>query len=355
MAARRSKRGFIAPQTAAALSALDFAAAAQAFRRALAIANTGRADDDATDAASDVIAEMADRMLSIPVTAPADIAEKVVAYGWMNTLMSDLSDPAQQHRIAASSNDAAKGLLAIYLDLKAPAPDRSVWDAAVRQWEDATEALRVADATSHTDDDYDAEHGPFAVWCDAWEALMDAPAPDALANIYKLRTIIAEAYGEAPGDDADNLTFMQALLNDRAQDSGFTNVRLLQDAYRQAGIYHPVLGLVRQKAAMADAPPAMSDTAACEPRISELDALIRFVEEAHRRSEDDDADPDDVAAYAPLAKAKQTAVERLLAYSAKTTREAYRKLTALRAVEDFDSDTEQTVLALQRDLERLAS
>jgi hypothetical protein len=110
-----NKRGLVAPQPAAALAALDFAHASEAFRRALSLP-TGPTEAD-TDAAAEVVAQCADRLLGIPTTRPAHIAEKVAAYAWLANVSPNLSDPATQYRIAEGQDDTAKGLLAIYLDL----------------------------------------------------------------------------------------------------------------------------------------------------------------------------------------------------------------------------------------------
>lgn len=242
------KRSFVPAQASAAVAALDFRASNEAFRSALAAAS-GQADDPATDAAADAIAQAADQMLSIPVSAPADIAEKVVAYAWMNTLTADLSDPASQLKIASGNNDAAKGLLAIYLDLRAKADaieaERAEWDHVVAVWETSLARL---DATAHqpAEDDDPMWEAAFNAYSDAWQMLVDAPAPDAEASVYKLRTIINYGWNEELGDKPDAPAFYQRHLNEKAQDSAFPYVRLLQDACRQAGIDHPALHLERQ-------------------------------------------------------------------------------------------------------------
>jgi hypothetical protein len=111
-----TKRGFIPPQPAAALSALDFAHASEALRRAHEAASVVQGEV-ATDTVAEVIAQCADRLIGIPTTNPAHIAEKVTAYAWLHNVSPNLSDQATQWRIAEGDDDAAKGLLAIYLDL----------------------------------------------------------------------------------------------------------------------------------------------------------------------------------------------------------------------------------------------
>jgi len=112
-----NKRGLMPSQPAAAIAALDFAHQWEAFRRALQIIDSA-ADFATRDAANEEAARIADSLLSIPVRQPQAISAKVAAYAWWHLAGSpDLSDPATQWRIADSDNDAAKGLLAVYLDL----------------------------------------------------------------------------------------------------------------------------------------------------------------------------------------------------------------------------------------------
>lgn len=188
-------------------------------------------------------------MLSVPVSAPADIAEKVVAYAWMNTLTADLSEPASQLRIASGNNDAAKGLLAIYLDLKAKADaidaERAGWDRVVSMWEESLARLAEADLLPAEGKDPIWE-AAFDVFCDVWQLLIDTPAPDAAATVFKLRAIINYGWNEEIGDTPDSAAFYQRHLNEKTQESAFPYVRLLQDACRQAGVDHPAVHLERQ-------------------------------------------------------------------------------------------------------------
>lgn len=111
------KRGFIAPQPAAQIAALDFTHQSEAFRRALAVLQS-TPELEANNAALAVANEIGDRLLSIPTSDPAQIAEKVSAYAWLHTETGrTLTDQASQWAIAEGTDDAAKGLLAIYLDL----------------------------------------------------------------------------------------------------------------------------------------------------------------------------------------------------------------------------------------------
>lgn len=116
-----NKRSFMAPQPAAQIAALDFTHQSEAFRRALAASEAAHQpqsrDIDAADAASALAGEIADRLLGIPTSNPAQIAEKVAAFCFSNHLCLDLANPAHQRRVAESDHEEAKGLLAIYLDL----------------------------------------------------------------------------------------------------------------------------------------------------------------------------------------------------------------------------------------------
>lgn len=242
MARRSTKRGLVAPPHAAALAALDFASAYQAFDRAMTLSKAAGLDDEVM---ADTIAETADRLLGIPVTDPAQIAQKVRAYGWMNAVTVDLADPDGQRRIAAGPHEHAKGLLAIYLDLMERAASVSAaqaeWQRVVTVWEAATAAYEACEGKS------DAEVAePFDAYSDAWQLLIDTPAPDAEATVYKLRTIINHGWQEDISDTPDAPAFYQRILNETQQDSGFPYARLLQDACRQSGIDHPIVRMDRQ-------------------------------------------------------------------------------------------------------------
>ena len=249
MSKTTGKRGFIPAQPAAAISALDFAAASETFAAARAL--DGKANTEAETAQiADLIAERADRLIGIPTTQPAQIAEKVNAFLWLHGCTDgDLSDTATQHRIAASQNEPAKCLLAIYLDLtshgRAAQQQRAEWLRVVGLWEAALEELQAASKTPCADDD-PVWTGAFDAYSDAWQLIVDTPAPDAAATAFKLRVIINHGWEEELTDTPDGPAFYQRLLNERAQDSAFPYVRLLQDACRQSGVDHPALHLQRQ-------------------------------------------------------------------------------------------------------------
>jgi hypothetical protein len=168
-----TKRSFMAPQPAAQIAALDFAHQSEAFRRALAASEAAHRsrDIDAADAACKLAGEIADRLLGIPTTNPAQIAEKVNAFCFANHLSVDLANPADQRRVAESDHDGAKGLLAIYLDL-ASITSEAAWTGPLR-WVEATEKqtgcfIRAAgDRLDFSDD----ENGKLAAMMQAWEGL----------------------------------------------------------------------------------------------------------------------------------------------------------------------------------------
>lgn len=247
-----NKRSFIAPQPAAQIAALDFTHQSEAFRRALAASEAAHQsrDIDAADAACTLAGEIADRLLGIPTTNPAQIAEKVNAFCFANHLSVDLANPADQRRVAESDHDGAKGLLAIYLDLQARAEavtaERQRLDRAVSAFEDSLAGLEEADRLPDDDAKEPAYMAAFDVFSDAWQALIDAPAPDPAASVYKLRAIINHAWNEDIADTPDSPALYQRHLNETVQESAFPYVRLLQDACRQSGIDHPAMHLERQ-------------------------------------------------------------------------------------------------------------
>lgn len=251
MSKTTGKRGFVPAQPAAAISALDFAHTLEALNRARAAGDVASAseDEEGISAAAEVIADLSDKLIGIPMSEPAAIAEKVVAYAWLHNAAGHLNEPAQQRHIAEHGNDAAKGLLAIYLDLTGRgvevAAQRAAWDAVVNRFEQAVSDLQATQSSPPigSDADWDAA---FNVYSDAWQDVIDTPAPDAEATVYKLRTMINHGCEEEATDTPDSVPFLQRLLNERAQDSAFPYVRLLQDACRQAGVSHPVLGLERE-------------------------------------------------------------------------------------------------------------
>lgn len=232
-----NKRGFIPPQPAAALSALDFAHASEAFRRALALDGPGGTEEE-SDAVGEVIAQCADRLIGIPTTNPAHIAEKVAAYAWLHNVSPNLSDQATQWRIAEGDDDAAKGLLAIYLDLtaqtEAERAAQHTWEQAVDRFQAAVVALDAVPGPV----DFDENCPEYVAFVVAQMELLDTTAPDAKAMAYKLQVILNYGHVEEKDDNTDNPAFLLRALDDHAIDGAGPVARLLRDAYHLAGLPH---------------------------------------------------------------------------------------------------------------------
>lgn len=118
------------------------------------------------------------------------------------------------------------------------------WHYSVAAYEAAHATFHACSKAPHPEGEA-AEMARHDAMCDAWEAMIDTPAPDANAAAYKLRRLISEVYAEEIGDDVDDLAFLQHLLNDRTVDGPAPLVRLYQDALRQAGADHPAVSLDR--------------------------------------------------------------------------------------------------------------
>lgn len=240
MSRTTGKRGFAPAQVTSAIQSMDFDATAEAFAAALAQDTTGQTDAGA-ERISDNIAQAADRLLSIPAHTPAQIAQKVAAYGWLTNATPRLEDPATQHRIAAGNDDAAKGLLAIYLDLTglsvAKASERAAWEAAVSSYGTALAKRDVlTDASDDEDDAYNAASD------EAWallEALLATPAPDGAAMGMKARLVIEQAHTDWQGDSPDNpLTIARLLAGDWSETA---LASLYIDGLRLSGSDSPIV------------------------------------------------------------------------------------------------------------------
>lgn len=237
-----NKRGFIPPQPAAAISALDFAHASEALRRAHEAASVVQGNA-ATETVAEVIAQCADRLIGIPTTNPAHIAEKVAAYAWLHNGAADLSDQAAQWRIAEGDDDAAKGLLAIYLDLTghntAEAAKRAAWDSALAAYKAAqAKADALLARPCDTDDLYDAASDE--AW-DLLEALLALPAPDGIAMGEKARAIIAQAHSDYWGDDPDNPATIARLLAGDWSEQALASLYI--DGLRLSGSDSPIVNV----------------------------------------------------------------------------------------------------------------
>lgn len=209
MARRNRKMGLMAPSHASALAALDFASASQAFDRAMTLSKAAGLDDETV---ADAIAETADRLLGIPVTDPAHIAQKVRAYGWMNTITVDLADPDGQRRIAAGPHEHAKGLLAIYLDLTTSRPGWAQSDALADETAGVLELERRLNEAS--------DEANYAEWearstAAIYAADALAPTPENLAAKIRGLRMIYEAQGGF--DEIGAETTDQSLLRDIAK------------------------------------------------------------------------------------------------------------------------------------------
>jgi hypothetical protein len=248
-----NKRGLMPSQPAAALSALDFAATAEALRRARTVgedaARTG--DDLATEAAADLVAELSDRLISTPISDPAKIAEKVAAFAWLHNTASGLDNPAQQRWIAENGGDSVKGLLAIYLDLTAGQPriDRESWSRAVAAYDAAKAKLAtVTEAEQDSGEDVSPEwEAANAALYQALDAVLATRAPDASAMGLKARIVVEHHCIEWDGDSATDPAYVSRLL------AGEPNERFI------AAIYQDGLALSGDTGPLFTAQPAPFD------------------------------------------------------------------------------------------------
>ena len=208
-----NKRGFIPPQPAAALSALDFAAANEAFTRAAALALKAGPEDEAVDAAADIAAELADKLLGIPTNDPAQIGQKIAAYhflhqGWPGLL----TDPALRQEIAKHGDDPSQGLLAIYLDVTQGAPACEPIDALAAETVTVLQMERQM-LTSKDAAEAEAWDNRCLAAIKAADAL--APAPENLASKIRGLRLIYENNGGF--DEMDAETADCRLLRDIAE------------------------------------------------------------------------------------------------------------------------------------------
>lgn len=248
------KRAYAPAQVTASLSALDFAAAHEAFGAALFKIEQASGDEAAVDAAADVAAYCADRLLGVPTIDPAQIAAKVDAYNWLHpTGAGPLHDAQSQRRIASSDNEAAKGLLAIYLDLvtaaqAGPAPtDRAEWNRVVGAYEDALAAKKAAehaedavpeDAADALVEEAEASAEAARDAADrAMEAVLALRAPDAASMAEKARLILAHRHMEEA--ETTNPGFLSNFKAEGWEEETLGN--LYQDALALAGTTGPLV------------------------------------------------------------------------------------------------------------------
>ncbi|HYC98499.1 hypothetical protein [Brevundimonas sp.] len=237
MSRTTGKRGFVPAQATASVQSLDFAAAAEAFRAAVALDGTATSEAE-NDATADLIAERADRLIGVPASDPAQIAEKVNAFLWLHGCTSgNLSDPATQRRIATSQNEPAKGLLALYLDLTALADARAVaragWDSALAAYE-AAQAMEDAVTEAEKEIDHtDVWSAANAAKHRALEALLMTRAPDAQAMGEKARLAIINLHASWRGDEITDPAFISRLLAGEAEEVFVASI--YQDGLALAG------------------------------------------------------------------------------------------------------------------------
>lgn len=245
MSKQGNKAGFVPAQAAADISALDFTAASEALASAFASAKVVKGEA-ATETVADAIAERADRLLSIPTANPAQIAEKVSAFAWLhNHTGQPFSDRETRLRIADTGTDAAKGLLAIYLDLigldAAKAEARAVWDSALAAYEAAkakVDAITAAE-TGNGKDMSEEWNAADSVASDALEALLLTRAPDGVAMGVKARLVIEKAHLFYVGDEADDPEFISGMLADAWDESALAS--LYQDGLALARVTGPLV------------------------------------------------------------------------------------------------------------------
>lgn len=231
----RKRMGFQAHPHASQIAALDFEAASQAFRRALALSAQARGDA-AVDATADEEWRTANALLSIPASSRRQIAEKLAVFNHAFRSGPLLSDPAAQRHVASTGKEADKALLAIYLDLTSEDhAARIAWEAARHDFEtaqaahDAVTAREDADGIELEEESADTHRAA----SDALEHLVNTRAPDAAAMAFKMRWIIERAYAEWRGDHAENPQTIARMLAGTWAETGAA--ALYQDAKALSG------------------------------------------------------------------------------------------------------------------------
>lgn len=252
-------------QASAATNALDFAAADEALTQAFAAAEVVRGEA-AVSTVADTIAKRADDLIGVPARSPAQVARKVEAFGWLEGHFAGPLTPERIRTVAGSQSEAAKRLLAIYLDLTAPPitasmeergtgeslspalmargtikSDRAEWEAALAKYEAAAaERDRIGKLEEGNGEDTSEEwEAAAAVASEALEALLLTRAPDGVAMGVKARLVIAEHYTFYRGDDASDPDFIAGLLAG-TWDETFA-AALYQDGLALAGVGGPVV------------------------------------------------------------------------------------------------------------------
>lgn len=265
MSSIKGKCALMGHQASVATSALDFAAANEALTQAFEAAEVVKGDAAAATVA-ETIAKRADDLIGVPARDPVHIARKVEAFGWLAGLFAGPLTPQRIRTVAASQQEDAKRLLAIYLDLTAPPlsatmeergtgenlspaltargtikSDRAEWEAALAKYEAAAaERDRLAKLEEGNGEDTSEEwEAAAAVASEALEALLLTRAPDGVAMGVKARLVIADHYTFYRGDDASDPVFIAGLLAGTWDET--LAAALYQDGLALAGVGGPVV------------------------------------------------------------------------------------------------------------------
>lgn len=200
---------------------LPWPAFASAYRVSLAAYEASIKDDDEDGAKHDAHKALYRMLLAYPVTTADQLAEKAELVG------ADCWDEGEALKVIAA--DAL---------IVAHGRDVLAWRAAVATYEAARETYDPLGSSMGPDGE---EQARWLSYSEAWRALIDCPAPDAAALAYKVAAYVDLAHAEVIGDSASNPDTLRRLLGDTALPGAFAIVRLMQDAFRQAGLSHPSL------------------------------------------------------------------------------------------------------------------
>jgi hypothetical protein len=191
-------------------------------------------DDDEDNARHDAQKLEWEALLAYPVTTAHQLAEKA------ELILADSWDEG-----------AALGSLAADALMVAHGPGGRVWRKAVAAYEAQRDAYDPLGPTVGTEVE---EQARWRSYSEAWQALITTPAPDAAALAYKVAAYVDLAHSEVIGDSSSNPDTLCRMLDDTGLPGSFAIVRFMQDAFRQAGLWHPCLSV------------GLNDTATAEPR-----------------------------------------------------------------------------------------
>lgn len=255
------KRALVAPQGITATNALAYQAASADFHAALTAARAVGQTEAEVDQTAEAWWQAGDRLLGTPAHDLAAIAEKVEVLANLHNGDAALllRRPEDQRAVAESSNELAKGLLTIYLDLAAlmnataiqASVDRAAWDKALSDFASAkAKQEAIAAREAETGKDLPAE------WNEArehqraaLEILLTTRAPDSNAMAAKARFIIEEEHCFYTGETPDCPDHVSRLLAG-SWDETFA-----------AAIYQDGLALSGASGGVVDAKPAAFDPA----------------------------------------------------------------------------------------------